>query len=154
MQVKTHVVVERRLRLVSISDQCREIADQIDGLTEHVGNRSVVRIVIIAVQCQHASCHLVHDIVGWCSQNDISGKSLRKLSLGAKQLFKIFQLRPGRKRTEDQQICDFLKAKSFFFDIAVHQVFDAVTAVIQFPFYRDLVFLFVYIVTDYFPDFR
>ena len=84
---------------------------QIDGLTEHVGNRSVVRIVIIAVQCQHASCHLVHDIVGWCSQNDISGKSLRKLSLGAKQLFKIFQLRPGRKRTEDQQICDFLRCK-------------------------------------------
>ena len=154
MQVQAHVVVERGLSLVCVGDQCREVSDQIDGLPEYIGNGCVVRIVVITVQCQHASCHLVHDVVGWCCQNNISGKTLRQLSFGTQKLFEIFQLRLCRQGTENQQVRDFFKAKSLFFDAAVYQVFDAVAALVQFSLYRDLVFLFVNVVADYFPDFR
>ena len=37
--------------------------DQIYRLAKYVGDRCVVRIVIVAVQCQYASRQLVHDVV-------------------------------------------------------------------------------------------
>ena len=138
--------------LISVSYYCREISDQIYGLSEHILDRCIVRIHVVAVKSKYAPCDLVHDARRRRCQYHVSCESLWKLSLHSDQSVEFIQLLLCRKESEIQKERDLLKAKAVLIHVAVDKILYVIAAVIQFPVCRYLVLFIVRMIADNFTD--
>ena len=135
---RTAVVVVM-IGLIRIDRQHREEADQLQTLTEYIGQRDIVRLVVIGIQCQNRAGQTVHHIAARRLHDHVAHKILRQGTIENQQLLKVRQLLFCRKLSEHQEIGDFLKSEPVVRDDTIHQVFDGIPAVIKMPVIRHLV---------------
>ena len=100
--------------LIAIYRQHRECRYQMQTLPQDVFGGNVVRVIVIAIERQHAAGKNVHHITPRRLHNHIPYKGFRQTAKFGQHFFKQLQLLFIRKRGKEQQICNLLKAETVF----------------------------------------
>ena len=95
--------------LVGIDGQHRHIGDQLQALTQYVGQADVVGLIVIAVQGQNFPLQRVHQILGRRLQHHILKEVLGQRPPASQRMGEVLQLFPGGQLTEQKQVSRLLK---------------------------------------------
>ena len=115
--------------LVSVNRQKREQADQLQALTEHIGQRNIICPVIIGIQGQHASGKRIHHIAAWSFHNNVPYKACRESAVVRKQGPEVCKLLFVRQFVKKQKICNLFKAKTVIRCKTINQILHVVSTV-------------------------
>ncbi len=119
------------LHRVGVGHDGGEVADELNGLQQHIVDGGVVRIRIVGVQAQHAAGQLIHDIVAGVPHDHALGKALRQLAGLVHDLVEVGQLAPGGQIAHQQQVGHLLEAEGPGLAVGLHDVGELDAAVVQ-----------------------
>ena len=119
------------LHRVGIGHNGREIANELDGLQQHIVDGGVVRVRIVGIQAQHAAGQFVHDIVAGVPHDHALGKALGQLAGLVHDLVEVGQLALGGQITHQQQVGYLLEAEGAGLAVGLHDVGELDAAVVQ-----------------------
>ena len=114
------ILTEMPVRMIRIYSDQRHFCDQLHGLAQGIFHADVIRIIIVSVQCQHASLHGIHDIFIGCFHDNITDKTVVQIHHIRQQIVKHRRLSCVRDTSEQQGIDDFLEPLFSFFQACYH----------------------------------
>ena len=123
-----HVMV---IGVVAVDRQQREHRNQLYALSEHIVDRGIVGVFVVAEQRQHTARDRVHHIVARRLEDHVAHKVLRQGPVAHQKLLEGLQLRHVGQLAEQQQIHDLFKAKAVIAVDTADDIVDVVAAVIQ-----------------------
>ena len=115
--------------VVAIYRQQRKHGDQHQTLPQHIGQRHVAHVVIIAGQREHAAAQGVHHVAAGGLHDDVAHEVGGKRAAIRQRALKKGQFLTGGQLAKEQQVSDFLKAEAVLPGLCAHQVRDVVPAV-------------------------
>ena len=98
--------------VIAVNGNQRHGADQGQGLTQHVGDGNIIRLIIVGIQRQHALLQAVHNVGAGRFHNHVPHKLAGKLPVLSQQVDKSPQLPFVRQFPEQQQISRLLKVEA------------------------------------------
>ena len=131
MEKQTFMIVIALFYLIGIDHNCRNARNEFNGLANDIFQRHVLRQLVVAVQRQHASGQLVHNIRRRRLDDHILYKALGQLAVLLEKAGKSGKLFGCRQIAEQQQPHDFLKPKAILRSAAFYDITDINTAVKQ-----------------------
>lgn len=136
MDNQAFVLVIIAVRLKAVDRQYREQGNQLQALAQHVRNGGILRILVIGIKRQHASCHRVHDILTRRFHNNIAHKACRQRAVIVEQGSKFLELLLLRQLAEQEQVCNLFKAEAVVLDKTGDNLFHVVAPVKKLAVYR------------------
>ena len=131
VDVKTVLADIVVISVVAVHAEHRKYRNQLDALAQHVVDRCIVRILVVAEQCQDRARDGVHHILTRRFENDVADKVLRQRPVLNEQLAEIHELFLLGQLAEEQEVNNLLKAEAVVSADAVDDIVDVVAAVIQ-----------------------
>ncbi len=75
MDKKALAVMIMAVCLIAIDGQKRKHADELQALTQYIGQRNIVSSFVVGIQRKDASCQCIHHIAAGRFHDDISDKA-------------------------------------------------------------------------------
>ena len=144
--VKAVVVDEVVVRVIAVDSQHREHAHQPKALAYHVVDADVVKLLVIARKREHAALQTHHHILARRLEDDVLGEIARQFAHLGKQRLELLKLFFVGQFAQDEQIGDLFKPEPVVLDQPVHEVVDAVSAIVKLAVARDMLALGVLLV--------
>ena len=116
---------------VGICHNCRERANELDGLREQIVCRRIIRVFIVGIQQQHAPRQIVHDVPARVAHDHAFGEAFRELPGFAHDIIEIGKLRFCRQVSHQKQVRDLLVAERSILAMCFDDFVEINAAVIE-----------------------
>ena len=129
VQVHALLVVHALFHLIGVYHHAGHGGNERNALAHDIGQRQLVRVIVVRIQRQHAARHFVHDIGAGRLHNHVFHKIFRQLAELLQRAAKACKLALRGQRAKQQQPDDLFEHKAVFLIGCLHNAFYVDAAV-------------------------